>query len=282
MWGGSHYHDCVCPETREYSATRNATTHAIQVVVDLFAPQNTTLAIYNDVTLEISNAPTSINTVYTGTTSTVVTRAKPPTPSQYGEPEEPGFSYNDGFQFIISMKNILHGNDPDNARQANVKRQLGGQGMATDSCTDAVIYTLVQGRLYANGTGAPLEYGTTPQIVTTPGYAPFVPALAPGSITTVFAVDTQYNLLWNNVAFFNNEARFCVMPDNSIMAVFVDPANGPTGCIFVALSLTRVSNCIQNLGPGPTGPTGVCYCLYNGVSLLTRTAYRSPWFHRCK
>ena len=89
-------------------------------------------------------------------------------------------------------------------------------------------------------------------------YANFTPSASPWSITTVFTVDSHNNLLWSNINFYNNEARFCVMGDGTIVAGFVDPALALTGFLFVVLSLTGVSSCVAQVGravlSGPTGP----------------------------
>ena len=142
----------------------------------------------------------------------------------------------------------------------NVKRQmayLAGPGQATDSCTNAVVYNLVNDMLFANSSTANQLFGTT----TGTQYANFTASDNPGNITTVFSVDGQNNLLWSNSDFYNNQARFCVMADNALMAVFTIPGDGPTGCLYVLLSLTRVNTCAAAVGApalsGPSGPTGV-------------------------
>ncbi len=167
----------------------------------------------------------------------------------------PDFSYVDGYTFIISMKEI----SPQGNKNVNAKRQavLGGQGQATTSCADAVIYSLMNGQLFANSSSGALQYGTSPGVQ----YANFTPSASPGSITTLFSVDSQNNLLWSNSNFYNNQAQFCVMPDGMIVAVFVQQAAAPVLCNFVVLSLTRVSSCVGQVGgavlSGPTGPVGV-------------------------
>ena len=132
------------------------------------------------------------------------------------------------------------------------KRQnafLNGVGQATDSCTNAVIFSLTRGQLFLNGTDQTLQFGTNPGVV----YANFTPSENPGSITTTFGVDTQGNLLWENPAFYNFQARFCVTADSDLIAVFGDPALAPTGCMFVVLTLSRLDGC-AGAGAGPSGP----------------------------
>lgn len=141
------------------------------------------------------------------------------------------------------------------------KRQAGsgfvsGNGQAVNSCSNAVVYNLVDGQLFANTSTAATQFGTSPGVQ----YANFTPSANPGSLTTVFSVDSQNNLLWGNTAFYNNAARFCVLSDGTIVAVFIDPTQAPVGCFFVALSMTRVSSCAGavngNFVTGPSGPSG--------------------------
>ena len=141
------------------------------------------------------------------------------------------------------------------------KRQnayLAGSGQATDSCTNAVVYSLVNGQLFANSSSGSEQFSMDPGVP----YANFTPSSTPGSVTTVFSVDSQNNLLWSNTNFYNNQARFCVMPDDSLVSVFDSPELAPDGCNFVYLSLTRVSTCAGAVGApalsGPSGPIGVC------------------------
>ena len=145
----------------------------------------------------------------------------------------------------------------------HLKRQnnyLMGSGQATDSCEGAVVYSLVNGQLFANSSSGSQQFSTDPGIQ----YANFAPSSAPGSLTNTFSVDGQNNLLWSNANFYNNQARWCIMPDDSLIAVFDDPAVAPSNCNFVFLSLTRVSTCAAAVGApalsgpsGPSGPTGM-------------------------
>lgn len=133
---------------------------------------------------------------------------------------------------------------------------LGGSGQASDSCADAVVYSLVNGKLFANSSSGALQFGTTTGTI----YANFTASNSPGNITTAFSVDTENNLMWSNSAFWNNRARFCVLSDNTIVAVFDNPLLAPNGCYFVTLSMTRVRSCAAAVGApalsGPTGATG--------------------------
>ena len=174
----------------------------------------------------------------------------------------PQFTYVDGYSFILSMTLQRPGN-------GHIKRQtnyLMGSGQATDSCAGAVVYSLVNGQLFANSSSGSQQFSTDPGIQ----YANFTPSSAPGSLTNTFSVDSQNNLLWSNSNFYNNQARFCVMPDDTLVSVFDDPAVAPSDCNFVFLSLTRVSTCAAAVGApalsGPSGPSGVC-SFHSSVSL---------------
>src|ERR1700761_2388353 len=104
---------------------------------------------------------------------------------------------------------------------------LGGTGQATDSCADAVVYNLVSGKLFANSSSGALQFGTS----TGTTYANFTASANPGDVTTAFSVDTENNLMWSNSAFYNMRARFCVLSDNTIVAVFADPMLAPPNCL---------------------------------------------------
>jgi hypothetical protein len=131
---------------------------------------------------------------------------------------------------------------------------LGDSGQTTSSCQSAVVYSLVNGQLFANSTTGSLQFGTS----TGTTYANFTPSANPGDITTSFAVDSQNNLLWSNPAFYSNFARFCVMTDTTIISVFGNPALAPSDCLFVSLSMTRVNTCAAAAAAAQNyiGPTG--------------------------
>ena len=162
----------------------------------------------------------------------------------------PTFSYVNGYSFILALTY------QDNTIAKRQNAVLLGNGQATDSCSNAVIYSLVNGQLFANSSTAQLQFGTNANVQ----YANFTPSLSPGTIKNVFSVDSQNNLLWSNAAFYNNQARFCVLPDNTIVAVFANPSSAPDDCVFVTLGLSRVSTCAAAVGvqqlTGPAGPPG--------------------------
>lgn len=123
-------------------------------------------------------------------------------------------------------------------RQSNV--YLGNSGQATSSCTDAVVFSIYQGQLFANSSTQSLRFGTNPGVAA----ANFTPSADPGSITTQFSVDTQYTLRWINDAFYNSQARFCVLSSGDIIAVFGDPSvSAPANCLFVVLTLSSLDRC---------------------------------------
>jgi hypothetical protein len=154
------------------------------------------------------------------------------------------------------------------------KRQyayLAGAGQATESCTDAVVYSIVNGQLWANSSSGAEQFSTETGL----GYSNFTPSASVGELTTVFSVDAQNNLLWSNANFYNNRASFCVMEDSTLVAVFDNPANGPQGCLFVSLSLTRISNCAAAINgpvsyPISTKLGAVNYMLRKSYSVLTQ------------
>jgi hypothetical protein len=144
-----------------------------------------------------------------------------------------------------------------------LKRQsstyLGGSGQVTSSCQDAIVYNLINGQLFANSSGSSTtQFGTSYSAGDEPAYANFTPSANPGNITTAFSVDSQNNLMWTNATFYNNMARFCVLSDNTIVAVFGNPSvDAPDDCLFVSLSMTRVSTCAAAVGNAvQSGPSG--------------------------
>ncbi|KAJ9613087.1 hypothetical protein H2200_003028 [Cladophialophora chaetospira] len=227
----------------------------IPIHINYYATANTTLRVFDYFTLNINNAPTSIDSIYTGTTASFITQsnAVPQLPMAHVTHSSPSFTYVDGYSFMLILT-LLDTNNRPKKRQTS--SYLGGSGQATDSCADAVVYSLVNGQLFANSSSSTLQFGTT----TGTTYANFTPSSNPGNVTTAFSVDTQNNLLWSNPDFFNFRARFCVLSDNTIVAVFADPTLAPSGCYFVTLSMTRISTCAVAAGApplsGPSGPSG--------------------------
>lgn len=181
----------------------------------------------------------------------------------------------DSYSFILDV--FVPRSADISRRQSGGNGFVNGQGSSTDSCTNAVVYTLVNGQLFANTTSGATQFGTDPNL----NYTLFTPSATPGSINGTFAVDSQNNLMWNNVAFYNNFAQWCIRADNTINAVFVASTLAPSDCVFVQLNMVRckeendavlrranilVSNCVPNIvGPqvphllAGIGPNAQCY-----------------------
>jgi hypothetical protein len=138
---------------------------------------------------------------------------------------------------------------------------VSSNGQGTNSCQDAVVYSFVNGQLFANTTTSATQFGACSGVP----YANFTHSANPGDITTVFSMDSQNNLLWGNTAFYNNAAQFCVLSDGTFVAVFIDPTQAPANCLFVALSMTRVSSCARAAnGAFITGPSGMSLSFNRG------------------
>ena len=142
--------------------------NSIQIHIRYYAETNTTLKLSNYFTLNITNAPTSIDAVYTGTSATFITQSNPMPQmpmahvtygsrdnavlcTNYRSHSSPSFTYVDGYSFMLSMTFV----DPQNNNRL-IKRQgsayLGGSGKSKKSCANAVLYSLVNGKLFANTT----------------------------------------------------------------------------------------------------------------------------------
>jgi hypothetical protein len=143
-----------------------------------------------------------------------------------------------------------------NERQSNIF--LGDDGQATDSCKTAIVFSLIDGKLFANSTTQSLQFSTDPGVA----YANFTPSVSAGAITTRFSINPQNALTWYNDAFYNYNARFCVTTNSDLLVVFADPELAPPNYVFVTLSISRLERCPgagagAYVGPaGPTGPQG--------------------------
>lgn len=122
-----------------------------------------------------------------------------------------------------------------NERQTGGSTFVNGQGTSTDSCTNAVMYTLINDHLFFNTSNGATQFGAPSNVK----YTTFVPQANPGAIITTFSVDAQNNLIWSNVAFYNNFAQWCIRADNTVIPVFVAPNLAPNDCVFIQLSLIR-------------------------------------------
>ena len=145
---------------------------------------------------------------------------------------KPYSSDNAGSPFVLSFFVPSSQND----KRQDSTGYVSGSGSTTDSCTDAIVYTLLNGQLFANSETGVEQFSADPGIP----YSIFTPSSTPdpGSITTTFSVDSQGDLYWNNATFSNYQAQWCVLSNSSILAVFLENA-GPPGCLYVLLSTNR-------------------------------------------
>jgi hypothetical protein len=90
----------------------------------------------------------------------------------------------DSYSFALTI--FVPGVVNINQRQTTGVIFVNRQGTSTDSSANTVIYTLVNGHLFANASSGTTEFGTQPNV----DFAPFVPQANPGNITTTFAVDS--------------------------------------------------------------------------------------------
>jgi hypothetical protein len=141
----------------------------------------------------------------------------------------------DSYSFALTIFVPNAGNI--NQRQTGGFTYVNGQGTSTDSCANAIMYTLINGHLFSNTSSGSTQFGAPANV----DYTTFVPQANPGPITTTFSVDAQNNLIWSNVAFYNNFAQWCIRADNTVIAVFVAPNLAPNlapnDCVFIQLSL---------------------------------------------
>jgi hypothetical protein len=216
------------------------------VYINTYVHENMTFAVNDHFSVTITDAPTSLDEVLTGSTTKLITNTRGGYSNAMYTSQtlhfmvftdfhssSPQFSYVNSYSFalmFVPQAQVKH----RNRRQSGGNFYLG-QGQAVNSCSAAVIYTLINGQLFANTSSGTTQFGMSPGA----SYANFTPSANPGNITSVFSVDSVNNLMWNNVAFYNNFARFCVMPDQTIVAVFVSPDQGPVGCVFISLSMVR-------------------------------------------
>jgi hypothetical protein len=108
------------------------------------------------------------------------------------------------------------------------------KGRATSNCLQASTYTIFQGQLFAQ-----YANGTTAQFSAYTGdlYTILEPRTEVGDIRTAFSLSNTGSLLWNNDAFFNGGALFCILPSGDLVAVFVQGAQ-PESCVFIDLTVS--------------------------------------------
>ncbi len=66
-----------------------------------------------------------------------------------------------------------------------------GQGQAVNTCANVIVYTLIDGQLFANSTNSATPFGIVPGVA----YANFTPSANPGNVTTTFSVEFSNNLM---------------------------------------------------------------------------------------
>lgn len=78
-------------------------------------------------------------------------------------------------------------------------------------------------------------------------YRPFVPGqYEVGTYSTTFALDGASRLSWRNASFYGGEASFCGAVDR-VMIVFVEPAEGPEGCVPVDVVAYAAGRCVDGV-----------------------------------
>ena len=114
------------------------------------------------------------------------------------------------------------------------RRQGGSSGFVggdnSTVCTDAAVYSIINGQLYQNNQ----VYSASPGVA----YEVFAPLPTQGNITTTFSVLQDGSLIWTNGAFFNGAAQFCVFENGTLVAVFQD-GTSIAGCFYVLLETSE-------------------------------------------
>lgn len=110
------------------------------------------------------------------------------------------------------------------------RRDQGGfiaSGGTTGNCASALSFSLTNGQLFVENQLVSANAGVA--------FSPLAPSFPTGSITGVFAVSNGI-LSWNNAAFTNGQASFCIGADGVLEAVFI-AGQAPAGCVPVQLSV---------------------------------------------
>lgn len=132
--------------------------------------------------------------------------------------------------FLLSVQSLRIGGK----RRRQAASFVDYQGRATSNCFQATTYTLFGGQLFAQ-----YANGTTAQFSAFTGdlYTVLEPKTEVGDIATTFSLSSLGSLLWNNDAFFNGAASFCILPSGDLVAVFVQGAQ-PESCVFIDLTVS--------------------------------------------
>jgi hypothetical protein len=198
-----------------------------------------TLTINDYFSLDITDALTSLDEILTSSTPTFITGTTRGHSnvvynthiSYFRHSSSTQFSCVNSYSFALMF--VLPAQiKPRNRRQTGGNYYLG-QGQAVNNCSAAVTYTLINSQLFANASGGATQFGMTPGT----SYANFTASASPGNITSIFSTDSANKLMWNNPSFYNNFAKFCIMPDQTIVAVFIDPTGEAVSCVFISLSM---------------------------------------------
>jgi len=230
------------------------TVHEQVVSINTGVATNTIFRPIPEVAVTVSNAPTSFDELSTlrwtetriatdpiGVSRSVPASLASPTPSSET-------------LILVVMGGFAQRHD---RRKLHDKRQTGSyyvsaNGTVTNDCTTTPIYTISgSGTLTATVNGTVYTYSTSPGIP----YSLFAPSTVPGSITTSFSLGSDGGLGWTNAAFWNGQASFCAMSNGTVYAVF-QQNNQPDGCLFIQLSLFKVSSCQALQLSTITGPSG--------------------------
>ncbi|KAG4421545.1 hypothetical protein IFR04_005272, partial [Cadophora malorum] len=171
-----------------------------ELSINTYIRQNTTINISGGITIIVTNAPTSIVTVITGTTTTDTTATATIITKTVTSSDSVPTAF-----FLV----------PGAVAAARNKRQdagtfIGAAGEVVDSCFDAIAFTIENGQLRS-------EAGI---LSTLPGLLakPFVLSRTEETISTTFGLTDQ--LLWTNDVFENGQATFC-LAGGSVFVIFL-------------------------------------------------------------
>ncbi|KKY23444.1 hypothetical protein UCRPC4_g02892 [Phaeomoniella chlamydospora] len=204
------------------------------IYISTYVADATIININNNINITIDYAPTTINTIITGTstvfntvTATVTTTAVPsPTATTVDEP------------IILG----INANIAKNKRQNAFSGFLGAAADVVDSCTEAQTLTLNGGSLYTTS-GEQFSASVDDTSVS------FEASTTVGSIYTTFGLLDGF--VWVNSAFVGGEAIFCVTTEGSVAAGFEGVT--PAGCTAIGLTALLASSCSGNSTSSASG-----------------------------
>lgn len=203
----------ACPGVATVTVVPNAVEYPIEISTYISA--NTVINVNgNNDNIIINNAPTSLVTTVTGTSTTFSTVGPSVTPAVT--------SVNEPIILAINNNAIAK-----NKRQAGYLGYLGQSGAVATACQQATTLSLLNGELF---TAAGLQFSTNPGVP----YAPLTANPGAGSITGTFGVDGV--LVWDNANFTGGSASFCIQQSsNTIEAVFTTAPADCESITFTAL-----------------------------------------------